>query len=333
VELLVVITIIGILASLILVAANGALKRGHQAQIKTELDQLDMAVSSYRDTYGSYPPNCQTSIGPNPEPDEIAIDTNQVFTDLKRHFKQAFPRSRESDNLLRLIAGVPVTGSDAANYTHQLDGGMTAGEAIVFWLSGFSSDPKYPISGEGGPSYAYTGAADARQDPITNRKMLFPFAVTRLIPRANDGLFDESKNRYITYRDPQDNSKLRRINFWQYAPPKSEQPFIYFDVSRQSPDKYDPPASPDVHVHALKTIENKGSSNERVAFANPDKFQIMHCGIDDEWGTDLFDRTSYGEYIGSNKAMFLAYPTGPFTGEVADTIVNFSPATLAGSQQ
>jgi prepilin-type N-terminal cleavage/methylation domain-containing protein len=333
VELLVVITIIGILASLITVAAAGALKRAHQAQIKTELNQLDMAVQTLRDNAGSYPPNSQTDVGVDADESIDAAHKLAVYTDLKRFFNQAFPRHREPPALIAALAGVDTNGV-ALSGSNQLQGGMTAGEAIVFWLGGFSSDPKYPISGEGGPSYAYTGTVDARQDPITNRKMTFPFAVTRLVPRdATDGLFDESKgSRFITYTDPQNASQQRRINFWQYDAPKSEQPYIYFDVSRHTPDDYDPPAAPTVHVHALKTIENLGTPNERLAFANLDKFQILHCGIDDEWGTDLFDHTSYGQYK-TDKTKFLAYPTGPFTGDVADTIVNFSEATLAASQK
>jgi prepilin-type N-terminal cleavage/methylation domain-containing protein len=334
VELLVVITIIGILASLITVAAAGALKRAHQAQIKTELNQLDMAVQTLRDNAGSYPPNSQTDVGVDADESIDAAHKLAVYTDLKRFFNQAFPRHREPPALIAALAGVDTNGAPLGT-SIQLQGGMTAGEAIVFWLGGFSSDPKYPISGEGGPSYVYTGTVDARQDPITNRKMTFPFAVTRLVPRdATDGLFDETKgNRFITYTITINGlNQNRRINFWQYEPPKSEQPYVYFDVSRHTPDDYDPPAAPTVHVHALKTIENPGSANEHLAFANPDKFQIMHCGIDDEWGTDLFDHTSYGQYK-SNPALFLAYPTGPFTGDVADTIVNFSEATLSASQK
>ncbi len=30
-------------------------------------------------------------------------------------------------------------------------------------------------------------------------------------------------------------AKARRINFWQYAPRKSEQPYMYFDTSRYPP--------------------------------------------------------------------------------------------------
>src|SRR6516225_9381905 len=100
VELLVVITIIGILAALITVAAAGALKRAHQAQIKTEMNQLDMAFQTYRDNSGSYPPNCVDLVSPS---NWSATIQSQVFADLKRHFKQAFPRSREPDTLLQLL--------------------------------------------------------------------------------------------------------------------------------------------------------------------------------------------------------------------------------------
>ena len=50
-----------------------------------------------------------------------------------------------------------------------LPGGMSAGEAVVFWLGGFSSDEKYPISGEGGPSYLVQNSGNsgnAALDPV-----------------------------------------------------------------------------------------------------------------------------------------------------------------------
>ena len=83
-------------------------------------------------------------------------------------------------------------------------GGMTAGEAVVFWLGGFSSDPKYPISGEGGRRIRFTQASASTAESNTSsirsrvaRRWMFPFKVDRLGPRATDGYFDESKTALL----------------------------------------------------------------------------------------------------------------------------------------
>src|SRR3990172_6241745 len=173
VELLIVITIIGILASLITAAGIAAMNTGRRTRIKTEINQLDMAIQTYKENSGSYPPNCQ--IDGTTGSDAPLLET-QVQTDLKRHLKQAFPRHDESDELIGKLAGLLPNGNLLPTGSGGLQGGMSAGEAIVFWLSGFSSDPKYPISGEGGLSYL---ASDLNRDPIENRKWVFPFYVAR----------------------------------------------------------------------------------------------------------------------------------------------------------
>src|SRR5690242_2649361 len=177
VELLVVITIIGILAALITVAAVGALKKANEARTKAELNQIAGGVDEYKNKANSYPPNCQTddkTFATNSNP----LDEAGIFNDLKRHIRQAFPRSQESDSLLSVMIGITPTGADAANYPQTLNGGITAGEAVVFWLGGFSADPKYPITGEGGPSYVISGQGDPTgntKDPIESRKWVYPF--------------------------------------------------------------------------------------------------------------------------------------------------------------
>ena len=68
-----------------------------------------------------------------------------------------------------------------------------------------------------------------------------------------------------------------------------------------------------------------------VTFVNPDKYQILHCGIDDTWDTDDFDAfEKMSADNGVDRTMpsnFLLFPTGPFVGEIADTIVNFTTET------
>src|SRR5436190_19759910 len=93
IELLVVITIIGILAALITVAAVGALKNAQRTRIKAEINQMANAFDEYKNHATAYPPNCQTD-GNGP------LDEKTVFNDLKRHMRQAFPRSQESEDLL-----------------------------------------------------------------------------------------------------------------------------------------------------------------------------------------------------------------------------------------
>jgi prepilin-type N-terminal cleavage/methylation domain-containing protein len=350
VELLVVITIIGILAALITVAAIGALKKAHETRTKAEINQISAAVDEYKNKTTAYPPNCQTDDkvmtgGTQP------LDETGIFNDLKRHMRQAFPRHQESDDLL--LAMIGQQPGNASSYPGKLNGGITAGEAVVFWLGGFSSDPKYPISGDGGPSYPISNkgvTGNNTQDPIESRKWTFPFDVSRLGPRATDGYFDISNNRFVEYQAP--NGQWRRINFWQYTPAKSEQPYLYFDTSRHPAGvvsgsnllgPYDPPAATansklgpsgaGLLVYAFKKQNPAWSTSNpnvpAVVYVNPDKFQVLHCGLDERWGDD--DPNAWAKIVvnktPNDPSSYLLFPAGPFVGDIADTIVNFTSET------
>ena len=343
VELLVVITIIGILASLITVAAVGALKKARQTQIKVELDQISGGFDEYKNKTTAYPPNCQTDGTGSTA--TAPIDETAVLNDIKRHLKQAFPRHQEPDEVIFKLAGLATTGAPLPS-GQGLQGGMTAGEAVVFWLGGFSQDPKYPISGEGGPSYSIASkgnATNGNDDPIESRKWVYPFDVSRLVPRNTDGYFDVADGRFIEYTDAK--GAFRRINFWQYTPSKSEQPYLYFDTSRHpaydatatQPSRFDPPAATangGVHVHAFKKLNpswttTSPASVAPITFINPDKFQVMHCGIDGVWDSEeLFEKMTAHKVPTPDKPdNYLLFPTGPFIGDIADTVVNFATGT------
>jgi hypothetical protein len=256
-----------------------------------------------------------------------------IAQDLQRHLKQAFPRHQEPQELILKLAGLATNSSG-----QQLAGGMSAAEALVFWLGGFSSDAKYPISGEGGPAYPIESLGNAQNralDPIDNRNWTFPFEVARLGPRdSEDNYFDKDSTRFIEYSvNINGRPQFRRINFWQYAPRRSTQPYLYFDTSRHPPTAaFDPPAAtalsqlgPDgqgLHVHALKKRSASANSDVPIQYIDPDGFQILHCGDDDAWGEADFEQTS--PHSVTDAADYLLFPDGPFTGEIADTIVNFT---------
>jgi len=344
VELLVVITIIGILAALITGAAVRALGKARQTRIKVELDQIAEAIQ----LTGAFPPNCQTDQLGTSSTDPI--DESQVLIDLRRYMTNLSTKSAEPSYLLSLMTGQAVAGNK------ELPGGMTAGEALVLWLSKPSSDPKYPISGEGGPSYRIDNISPTpavQADPIESRAWIFPFEVARLGPRTPDKYFDQSTLRYIEY-DITINGvqQRRRINFWQYVPAKSTQPYLYFDTSRHPATNivggnalatFDPPAATlltglgpsgqGLHVHAIKKRSESAASGVPIEFANRDKFQILHSGVDDVWGEEAFERMTAENVVPANDPnAYLLYPDGPFTGEVADTLTNFSEGTLEDAQ-
>ena len=343
------ITIIGILAALITVAAVGALKAMQRTRIKAEINEVSSGLDEYKNKVTAYPPNCQTDAsGP--------LIESEVLNDVKRHIKQIAPRGQESDDLARVLTGqaaVDSTSYPPASTHSKLVGGITSAEAVPFWLGGFSSDPKYPISGDnGGPSYSIPGqgtTGNNKLDPIESRKWVYPFDVTRLGPRDSDGYFN---GRFIEYKAP--NGAWRRINFWTYTPAKSQQPLLYFDTSRHPiPVKngnlyavYDPPASTasdpgDLgQVFAFKKIaETQATAAPLVQYINPDRFQIIHCGIDDAWDVGSFNKMGIprGNNLANNLSnigqTMLLFPTGPFVGEMADTEVNFVTETTIEDAQ
>jgi prepilin-type N-terminal cleavage/methylation domain-containing protein len=347
VELLVVITIIGILASLITVAVVGAIKHARLAAVKAEMDEIDAGFQVLKSKYAEYPPNC-----------ELSGDFNRRFTNFKRYLLQIAPRHREPEKLLARIMG----GVDTSDpyFPKALIRGMSPSEAIVFWLGGFSDDPNYPISGHGGPSYVIPEYGDSQNrtlDPIESRKWILPFDVTRLGPRADDGYFDDprlmSDQRHVEYFL---NGKWRRINFWHYRPRNSEQPYLYFDVSRGSPTlDTDVGSSSSPEIYPIKQVHERDARGAPLSFkfVNQGKFQLLHSGFDGAWGDPITHLAIYGllpqtKYPGPESQNYLrldidadgkispeerqgmiVYPDGPWLDDLPDTIVNFTTGTIA----
>lgn len=319
-ELLIVVTIIAILAGLITAAAVNALNAAKRTRISAEVKQIGQAIEDFKNDMGAYPPN--------------GVNNNQTdappVSDFVRMFKKMFPRHQEPRDLIEGLAGNP-------NAAFAIDGGLSATEALYFWLGGFSSDEKYPISGPGGPSFSLeTG----RGEIVEDRNQRFGFDITDLGPRNESGEFN---GRYVEYEvNVNGVVEERRINLWQYYPEGSDQPLVYFDVSRYKPVDYDPPVAvrtapgvydqgQQVDIYALKKIREgvaQQQDHQDIEFANTGKFQILHAGLDDTWGDwrTMSIATPLPE-LGP------LYPIGPFIGDVADTLTNFTTGTVADAAE
>ena len=307
VELLVVIAIIGVLIALLLPAVTGALGSANETAILTEIQNMDAALKDYKNNVGSFPPNTQTDgTGAGAH-----IDETKILADFKRHLKKAFPTHREPPYLIEALVGIThssVNNDATLLPSGPLSSGMNAAESLVFWLGGFSDDPKYPISGIGGPSYrvdaiSLNGAAANEADPIDNRKWRLDIKIDNLGPRNADNYFDEADSRFIVYRDPQDANILRRINFWYLKPSKLTSPYVYFDASRatSADSGNDVPAMARLssfefvgadadalnelfYVHAIKRLKSSANEQNPFEYANDGTFQIVHSGTDEAWG-------------------------------------------------
>ena len=229
------ITIIGILAALITVAAVGALKKARR-----DADQgRDQPDRQRRSTSTRTRRRRIRRIARRTAPAATnPIDEAQVLTDLKRHMKQAFPRHQEPDDLIACIGGLDsrlaVADSDDKLWRVACRPAKRScsGSAASAPIRSFRSRAK---AGRRIDDRRRIGAPNERKlDPIESRKWVFPFEVDRLGPRDDGRLFRRRSNdRYIEYTVTINGvQQTRRINFWQYTPRKSEQPYLYFDTSR-----------------------------------------------------------------------------------------------------
>ncbi len=344
-ELLVVIAIIGVLASLIAVAAKAALDASNRAAVVLEIKNMGGAIEDLKNDYGAYPPNVMSN-GSN---QAVA----QVTQDALRMFKKAYPRADAQElEIVKSLCGMNHNSSIVTISTDPIDGGMTAAEALVFWVGGFSSDERFPLSGPGGPSH--DNDPDAGGELLDNRTWRWQFDIGRLTPRDDDGFFDEDNGRYVEYQiDMNGNGNIesnageeRRINLWYYAPKGSEESYRYFDVSRYRPSQYDPWAfDPAINSDATRICAIKqrrpGSTStnpaRRVQFVDQGKFQILHAGLDDVWGDFNFMKvTGPNGQVRSDIDIpddMILLPEGPFTGELADTLTSFTDGTLEDAQE
>lgn len=328
VELLVVITIIAVLASLLVVGATAAMSRARRARIKIEIDQMSQGMDQYKNEVsgGDYPPNAQINTDSGARMADLKGTPilqlrASVPSDLVRHMKRVSTRMRrEEEAIVNCLAGGNSTFEifeGTQSIGNILIGGMTPAEALVFYLNGFSDDPKFPITGSGGP--AYDEAVGGPNGGAEGRTPVFEFEVARLGPRDSSGNFS---GRWIRFTGP--NGNPYRLNLWQYYAPSSNQPYVYFDTSRPVMD-VEPMAGP--HVHAIKQAATGATLANPIRYANEGKCQILHCGLDEKWGN--FASMSI---VDTPVNQLLLFPNGPFTLDLADTLTNFTTDTLEAAQ-
>ncbi|MBT4693261.1 MAG: prepilin-type N-terminal cleavage/methylation domain-containing protein [Planctomycetaceae bacterium] len=301
VEILVVISIIALLAGLLLPVIGAVRRRGQVTATVLEIQNLNAAIEQYKQKFGDYPPDGSNSVV------------------LKRHIRIAFPRiaKEEFDDFMILV-----TDSDEPSTTI-----LEAPEALVFFLGGFSDDPRYPFTGTGGP---LTG----------NRNPgIFDFDPARLTTTSYVTINLDS-GRTVTALASDDDETYNTghgVNdiFAVYKPKGADVPFVYLDsrtyMSRTiysynntlvDPAQY-PPLHRDGPPNITGTARPYRSDEPRqptpadsyaYKWVNPTTFQIIAAGLDNDFGKN---------------PQYKHYPSGGnYTDGDNSNITSFSRGTL-----
>lgn len=280
-ELLVVIAIIAMLVALVSVGVMSAMGRAKATRIKTELDQIDMAMRSYKEKYGAYPP-CDLR---NPM-------TNAA---LKQHIAMAFPRY----NLANLANELQLCGLDTTNFRPD--------QALYFFLRGFSPDPTNPFVSP--KNEQIVNGFIPGTPTIVKLTPFMEFDVTRLAAVEDGG-----SGMGVDVLDGSGNRDLTRIMPSYFptgtTPGTTGAPYVYWDARAYG--ETPPPASADAtrpkrFFNSSDTTKSNGiifyqtagilvpywldsNGNKTVeaateTWANPDSYQLISAGIDKKYGT------------------------------------------------
>lgn len=267
VELLVVITIIGILVALLIPAVTGVMGNAKDAQMGIEIASMSQALEAYKLEHLEYPPDfARPSTG----------DLQQINEHLARKFRYRVTKGKPNDNLVALNG--------------QLPSNLDPAEALVFWLSGPSGDPKFPLTGrkpENRDSSTGGGAREKGPNPF------FEFDQARLLDQDGDG-------------------------FPEYYPDYSELPYVYLrhDSYLKNADNPMEPhlvrEGPDTSLGGPAPVRAYAANIAEGQYVAAEKFQIICAGRDNR-------------YMNIDVPSIPEYPSGiGYQEQDEDNLTNFS---------
>lgn len=292
VELLIVISILGLLVGLLAWGVNAArisiLKHAQAA----EISKLAAAVDAYRLKYGDYPPDGFT------------------WHLVESHLRKAFPEISSSElELLRPhsedfvnMGANRFIRNDNSNLLPQPELAVfDPAEALVFFLGGFSSDPRKPLTGTGGPF------KEAPKNPgtwicNTQRENAFFEFKPNLLTLSDDGTRSVDET---LYDQGVPNDLLPVYVGKGPGIQRGGVPIVYFNsrsycTSNAGHRFY---VAGDVRISGKTFARPFLNDGTAVVFANQNSFQILSAGNDNLYGCQ--------PYLGQGRPVNLfAVPSG-----------------------
>jgi len=350
VEVLMVITIIGILAALLVVAAQRAMVYARQARLSTEISMLELALQSYQlDKGGGFPPDFGTLANNQPGWSQRQA---KIMAHVRRTFPRFYPR-----NYTAFRASVVQAFQNAANLDPPLVFGTRApngnsepgdidnldsGEALVFWLGGLPS-PSVQNAATGRCGFKLLGTSANRMNPFVfggaRDRGTFEFDESRLADADGDG--------WPEYYPP--TGELPQPPGSSGSPANPVAPYVYFNASSYtSIALYDPnnvngyafyplyqqtgtapmpQALQDLWGFAVPYVNRLAANGNvtQIEWVEPAKYQIVCSGCDAVYWRDPTGALSLNS--------FRLYPTKTnFSEGDLDNLTSFEGGRLGDAQ-
>ena len=140
-ELLIVITIIGLLVGLLTVAGSGAIRTSREFAVNSEIVQLNQAIESFNTKYGFYPPSFEQfkrqSNGSSTAA-FVALEANQLLPFL----------NKIAPNHSELIQSHTAPGFRRIDdWWRRVGVNLNQQTSLQFWLSGVCQNKQFPLTG------------------------------------------------------------------------------------------------------------------------------------------------------------------------------------------
>ena len=259
VELLVVITIIGILSGLALVGIAAARTAVLNASMKFEVAQIAQALELLKEDLGSYPPDGNT----------VTSSANRR-AEMNRHINKMFPRRNQNldDPAVdtAIVTRMQQIGTEHNYFNPNPSSGtpyrledLGPAETWVLLLMGFSPDVERPLTGAG------------------EREVKFQFDQTRLIDPDGDG--------WWSYKPDYSEAEIVYFNAKTYDDGSATIENGTPTVASYSPSFGSGVVRPYAQMF-----------NGTMQWVNPKGFQLIVAGLDDEFGNGFSANTQYKVY-------------------------------------
>ena len=301
-ELLIVITIIGLLVGLLTVAGSGVLKTSREFAVNAEIVQLNQATEAFNTKYGFYPPSFEqfkrtVNTGGSPSLAILQAEANQILPFLNK----IAPNHRELD-----LAPTGVPGRRRIDdWWENVGCNLDQSTSLQFWLSGLCQNKQFPLTG-GLMASPYIPVGYNAPVLVSGldfpggleREVFYDFDTTRFLPidinnesvgtttrPVTQYLMDHGKTNgdlFFVYRDsasylplaqptgwdPDPNARTATATAGLPAPPFSDSSYSAYIAGNHLGLAY--------HVVNTATLE--------PTFANPNTFQIITFGLDGDAG-------------------------------------------------